>query len=198
MIFDKYRKMTIVDFYKKVLRLKSPITNIDPVRNGPLKGTLRFDDIVGAIYIPDGTTIDEYFIEMMNNEAGRYSVEIIEARMKEENILTEENKLDAIQNIIFFLLHEEGHYEYFQCFLRNGLTPETFHNAYVTSNKPWLKQLNDLFPNYIEGADSSIDSKYRFASCSLYRKNTFEQMADSYALNRIKKYIKYRRFFNRY
>lgn len=179
-----YSDMKILKFKDTVLKSTAPVTNIDENKTG----NLRFYGGQQSIFIPD-KTINEYYEEEKAVLPGKCAIKVVEKLLIDNEILQCGTGLTDVGLIVFYLLHEEGHYIHYM-------------GGYVWENRSFEEYLDDYEKQTVEYKTKflNICGKRRdewayVKSESFYREKDFERIADIYAIEKIKENSQLLEFF---
>lgn len=164
-------KMKIVDFANQIVKINAPIM----VNDRYAGCSLKFYPKHNCVFVPD-KTVGEFYCSEMKSKSGFRTYLIIKELLFNASIFTKEQHLNGAKLLAFYLIHEEGHWSYFnKRYLFCDQSHEDYLDDYYWEENKWVEK---LYEDYV-GADRKVMLAY------YYRKNRFEKEADNYALNKI-------------
>jgi len=157
-----------------VLNKETKTTDNDPDN----MSMLRFYSRLNAIFIPNSSLI-EYFDREIFEKNGYFAKLEVQRIMINKGLLKVNKVLNEVSLIVFYLLHEEGHYIHFNNdFLLRRLNYRNFSEQYIIHKEQCEKTFCDRY-----GSKKDEEAYKGFAK--LYREHPFEKIADNYALEQI-------------
>jgi hypothetical protein len=149
------------------------------------KGIYRSGIMVPELEIEDSINVFQKFVP--NDSC---AITTIENLLKENNIIGSQEAMSPYLYASFTILHELGHWhDYQDRYVVEGLGGDEYHSDYVEEkSKLQLNELEQLVREQIKGSQAFIE--YLTLYHKRYRENPFEQIADQFAICKLRELIK--------
>lgn len=166
--------MKINELGELILDKNTPTTDIDNDK----KGRLSFYANRNSIFIPD-LTVRDYCTKVLSSIEASCAHKIIREILINNKIIEVGRPLKCLPQVVFYLLHEEGHYYHFN---KEYLSLQKDYKDFLADyNK--LKYLCEF--EFQRIFNDKQTNKAHLANQKLYREIQFERIADNYAVNKI-------------
>lgn len=167
----------IRDLSKMIFDKDTPLVDIDK-----LSKDFRVDEksirffYEHGVFITDNT-IDRFCVEVQENPLAKAFRKLVEELFKEKGILVSGKNSNNLRFLIFYLLHEEGHFKHYErCFIASNKTRTDFYEI----DKIEKLQLENKYRKIVKITDE-VYLEYQRE----YHKIEFEKIADEFAINKI-------------
>lgn len=188
--------MKIIDLANKLISAEIPVHEISlttllqakrlpaPAFWPEPKGTYKAGIMVPELKIEDSINIIQKFVP------DPCIITTIENLLKENKIIGWQEAMSPHIYASFSILHELGHwYDYQDRYVAAGLGGAKYYSDYSEElSKLRLNELGELTKRQIEGSQAQI--QYLTLYHKRYREHPFEQIADQFAICKLKELIK--------